>query len=67
MCLPFRQNGNDFIHMGTTLLKFYTQCRSKIIAFPTRGLFTLEYMRLILIYSVPKLPAEALERAIQAK
>jgi hypothetical protein len=42
-------------------------CGSKIIAFPKRAPFTLKPMRLILIYSIPKLPDGTLERVLRAK
>jgi len=50
-----------------TLFYVYNQCRREIIAFPKRALFTLDYLRLILIYNVPKTTAWAHERVIQAK
>ena len=38
-------------------LFFMDTCRKKIKSFPTRAPFTLQYLRLILIYSVPKTTA----------
>src|SRR5207244_3621071 len=58
--------------MGTTLLtweRLYFRstpsCGSKIIAFPKRAPLTLDYLRLILIYNVPKTTAWAHERVIR--